>query len=257
MLQLILRSGDQVASALQRGAYKQQKNEEITWMKYAYTQLSTRPKVGPLVPEIRNSRATNLIEKKPTRLSINNYIRPHFWWFWFLFLYVGCGADSWDSHDLNAVKTNLCHVFVIFERPTRVEICIELAARYQPPATIPICHVFQLTHSWQLVMFFGRISITRRQHLGVGMLPAMHGWEGQKVYLFVCPFVTLSISTLSSIYQQSNSTMSGNEIRNQKRQTVNVVQNNSLMHSRYQVDTSVYSSQSSKCFSRSGMMSCL
>lgn len=61
----------------------------------------------------------------------------------------------------------------------------------------------------------------------------------------------------TSIHQQSNSTMSGNEIRNQKRQTVNVVQNNSLMHSRYQVDTSVYSSQSSKCFSRSGMMSCL
>ena len=46
-------------------------------------------------------------------MSINNYIRPHFSWFWFLFVYVGCGADSWDSHDRNAVKTNLCHVFVI------------------------------------------------------------------------------------------------------------------------------------------------
>ena len=71
-----------------RGAYKQQKNEEITWMKYAYTELYTRPKVGPLVPERRNSRATNLIEKKPTRLSINNYIRPHFWWFWCLHVFV-------------------------------------------------------------------------------------------------------------------------------------------------------------------------
>ena len=76
-----------------RGAYKQQKNEEITWMKYAYTQLYTRPKVGPLVPEIRNSRATNLIEKKTYQIVHQQLHKASF-----LVVLISiclCGVWSW------------------------------------------------------------------------------------------------------------------------------------------------------------------